>query len=85
MHRQLVMIRQGLGPSDAYADALVHADRLTSLQYREKESSETQKFARKRRPPKFLRLDRRGNNFTLFVADADRHFWPPNLPQAAHR
>jgi len=42
MHRQLVMIRQGLGPSDAYADALVHADRLTSLQYREKESSETQ-------------------------------------------
>ncbi len=79
------MIRQGLGPSDAYAGALVHADGLTSLQYREKESSETQEVPAEATAPKFLRLDRRGNNFTLFVADADRHFWPPNLPQAAHR
>jgi regulation of enolase protein 1 (concanavalin A-like superfamily) len=74
-HRKAgVMIRQGLGPSDAYADAVVHADGLTSLQYREKESSETLEVRAGAAAPRFLRLERRGNSFTLFVADADRHF-----------
>jgi TolB protein len=74
-HRKAgLMIRQGLGPGDAYADALVHADGLTSLQYREKEGSETLEVRAEATSPKFLRLERRGNNFTLFVADADQHF-----------
>jgi TolB protein len=74
-HRKAgLMIRQGVGASDAYADALVHADGLTSLQYREKEGSQTQEVRAEATAPKFLRLERRGNNFTLFVADADRHF-----------
>jgi len=74
-HRKAgLMIRQGLGPSDAYADALVHADGLTSLQYREKEGAETLEVRAEATAPKFLRLERRGNNFTVFVADANRHF-----------
>jgi len=74
-HRKAgLMIRQGLGPSDAYADALIHADGLTSLQYREKEGWETLEVRAEATAPKFLRLERRGNNFMLFVADADRHF-----------
>jgi TolB protein len=74
-HRKAgLMIRQGLGPSDAYADALVHADGLTSLQFREKEDSDTLEVRAEATAPKFLRLERRGDNFTLSVADANRHF-----------
>src|SRR5260370_39812762 len=41
-HRKAgLMIRQGRGPREAYADALSHTDGLTSLQDREKDDSET--------------------------------------------
>ena len=76
-HRKAgLMIRQGLGPSDPYADAMVHGEGLTSLQYREKAGETTQEVRSPLSSPQTVRLERRGNTFTLFVAGPDREFKP---------
>jgi len=76
-HRKAgLMIRQGLGPSDAYADAILHGDGLTSLQYREKAGETTLEVRSPVSSPHALRLERRGNTFTLSVAGANREFKP---------
>lgn len=74
-HRKAgLMIRQGLGAGDAYADAVVHGDGLTSLQYRETEGAETKEVRAETTAPRFLRLERHGNEFTLIIAEDGRHF-----------
>jgi hypothetical protein len=74
-HRKAgLMIRQGLGPGDAYADAVVHGNGLTSLQYRETAGAQTLEVRARKTAPRFLRLVRQGNRFTLFAADSKRHF-----------
>jgi TolB protein len=74
-HRKAgLMIRQGLGPSDAYADAVIHGVGLTCLQYREKSGAETSQVQSPISSPQALKLDRHGNTFTLYVAGADRQF-----------
>lgn len=74
-HRKAgLMIRQGLGPSDMFADVLVHGDGLTALQYREKAGAETQEVRAEMVSPPFVKLERHGNTFTLFVGDEKRHF-----------
>jgi len=74
-HRKTgLMIRQGLGPSDAYADAVVHGNGLTSLQYRETAGAQTLEVRARGTALRFLRLVRQGNRFTLFAADDKRHF-----------
>ncbi|MGH9378141.1 MAG: hypothetical protein ACRD1I_05015 [Terriglobia bacterium] len=74
-HRKAaLMIRQGLGPGDAYADAALHGVGLTALQYRQKEGATTLEAISPVSSPQSLRLERRGNTFTLFVAGADGQF-----------
>ncbi|MGH9344798.1 MAG: hypothetical protein ACRD19_13695 [Terriglobia bacterium] len=74
-HRKAaLMIRQGLGPSDPYADAALHGVGLTALQYRQKEGADTLEVISPVSSPKSLRLERRGNTFTIFVAGADGQF-----------
>lgn len=74
-HRKAgLMIRQGLGPNDAFADALLHASGLTALQYRETAGANTLEVESPISSPKALRLERRGNTFTLFVAGASGQF-----------
>ncbi len=76
-HRKAgLMVRQGLGPSDAYADAVIHGNGLTSLQYREKAGGPTLEVRSPLSSPQALRLERRGNAFTLFAAGADQEFKP---------
>lgn len=74
-HRKAaLMIRQGLGPGDPYADAALHGIGLTALQYRQKEGADTLEVVSPISSPEYLRLDRRGNTFTLFVAGEDGQF-----------
>ena len=76
-HRKAgLMIRQGLAPADPYADAMVHGDGLTSLQYREKAGETTEEVRSPLSSPQAVRLERRGNTFTLLVAGPDREFRP---------
>ena len=74
-HRKAgLMIRQGLGPSDAFADALLHGSGLTALQYRETKGATTLEVESPISSPAVLRLVRRGNTFTLRVTRDDGHF-----------
>ncbi len=61
------MVRQGLGPSAPYADLVVHASGLTSLQYRLTEGGPTQEIQSKISMPETTRLVRLGNTFSLWA------------------
>jgi Tol biopolymer transport system component len=68
-HRKAVLIfRQSLEPDAPYADVALHGDGLTSLQYRTTAGSETQEFRSTVNAPVHLRIDRRGNQFTITVS-----------------
>src|SRR5208337_630594 len=62
------MVRQQLSPSSPYADVVVHASGLTSLQYRLTEGGETQEIQSNISMPEIIRLVRLGNSFSLWAA-----------------
>ncbi len=67
-HRKAVlMIRQSLDASSAYADVALHGDGLTSLQYRAAAGGDTQEVRSTERAPVRIRIERRGNQFTMFA------------------
>lgn len=69
-HRKAVlMIRQDLTAGAAYADAALHGDGLTSLQYRESAGGATKEVKAAARAPRRLRLERRGREFRLLVGE----------------
>jgi TolB protein len=70
-HRKAaLMIRQSLEPDSAYADAALHGEGLTSLQYREEKGADTHGVQSGTSGPKRLRLEKRGDTFYLWVAGA---------------
>ncbi|HEU4581728.1 MAG TPA: hypothetical protein VFS67_25910 [Polyangiaceae bacterium] len=67
-HRKAVlMIRQDLSPGSAYADACIHGDGLTGLQYRELAGAETHQARASVSGARRLVLERRGNRFTMLA------------------
>ncbi len=62
------VVRQGLGPSDPYADLVVHGSGLTSLQYREVEGGQTKEVQSALSMPQMIRLIRQGDTFELWTA-----------------
>jgi TolB protein len=65
-HRKIGwMVRQSLDPNSAYADAAVHGDGLTSLQYRKSANAETEEVKSAVTAPDFVRLERKGNSFIM--------------------
>lgn len=76
-HRKAVlMIRQDLTAGSAYADAALHGDGLTSLQYRDVAGGETKEVKSELKAPVRLRLERRGNEFRLFAGPAGGELKP---------
>jgi TolB protein len=68
-HRKIgIMARNSLTGSSAYADACVHGDILTSLQYRQTESAETEQVVLSSYHPVNIELQRVGNVFTFSAA-----------------
>jgi TolB protein len=68
-HRKAVlMFRQTLDADGAYADAAQHGVGLTALQFRATKGDTTQSIELNIDPPKRLRLEKRGDVFTLFVS-----------------
>jgi Tol biopolymer transport system component len=61
-HRKMgLMVRESGAENAVYADAAVHGDGLTSLQYREKTGENTlEKAAEKKEAPDFVQLERKG-------------------------
>ena len=65
-HRKaMLMVRQNLNADSPYADAALHGNGLTSLQYRPAAGAATQEVQSKLTAPVRIRLERRGNRFTL--------------------
>jgi dipeptidyl aminopeptidase/acylaminoacyl peptidase len=62
------MFRQSLDADAAYADAAVHANGLTSLQWREEKGAATHEVQANVSAPKRVRIMKAGAHFHLFVA-----------------
>ena len=78
-HRKAaLMIRQSLDPDAAYADAVVHGDGLTSLQFRPATGAMSQDVRVVAKSdlsaPVRLRLERRGDRFTVSTAKPGEGF-----------
>jgi TolB protein len=74
-HRKVtLMVRQSLDPGAAYAGASLHGDGLTSLQFRAGASGVTSEIRQEAKSdlstPVRLRIERRGDNFTMLAGKA---------------
>jgi TolB protein len=68
-HRKAVlMIRQSLDSDSPYADAALHGNGLTSLQFRETKGAPTHEIEATISGPKRLSIEKRGDRFYLFVS-----------------
>ena len=68
-HRKAGFLVRGSLDEDApYADAVVHGDGLTSLQYRREKGGLTEQIVSAVKGADFLQLERRGNRFTMSAA-----------------
>lgn len=69
-HRKAVlMFRQSLDASAVYVDAAQHGSGLTALQYRREPGATTQDIELDNAAPEKLRLEKRGDTITMFLAD----------------
>jgi hypothetical protein len=68
-HRKAcLLIRQSLDPESAYADAALHGEGLTSLQYREERNTRTYEIQANVSAPKRLRIEKRGQYVSMSFA-----------------
>ncbi len=68
-HRKaLLMFRQSLDSDSLYADAAIHGNGETALQYRRNKGDTTQDIAFNIGAPQRLRLEKRGDTVTLFLS-----------------
>jgi Tol biopolymer transport system component len=68
-HRKAcLIIRQSLDPESAYADAALHGNGLTSLQYREGKGERTYEIQANVSAPRRLRLEKRGKYVSMSLA-----------------
>jgi TolB protein len=69
-HRKAVlMIRQNLDADAAYADAAVHGDGLTSLQFRDAKGATTHEVESSESGPRRLGIEKRGDRFYLWLGN----------------
>jgi TolB protein len=68
-HRKAILIfRQTLDADGAYVDAAQHGVGLTALQFRDAKGATTQSIELNIDPPKRLRIEKHGDEFTMFVS-----------------
>jgi len=70
------MIRQNLSPDSPYADAVVHGNGLTCLQFRKTKGRITEEIQSPISAPAFLRLERHGEVFSLYTSKDGKVFQP---------
>jgi TolB protein len=69
-HRKAcLLIRQSLDADSAYADAALHGDGLTSLQYRETKGGRTYEIQSGVSAPKRLRIEKRGQYISMSIGN----------------
>ena len=76
-HRKAcLLVRQSLDPDAAYADAALHGDGLTSLQYRADQSERTYEIQSGVTGPKRLWIEKRGRYVSMSIAGAGGELRP---------
>jgi TolB protein len=70
------MIRQSLAPDSPYADAVIHGSGLTCLQFRKTIGGPTEEIQSPIWEPAFVRLERHGDVFSLFISKEGGVFQP---------
>jgi TolB protein len=70
------MIRQSLAPDSPYADAVIHGNGLACLQYRKTIGGPTAEIQSPTWEPAFVRLERHGAVFSLYVSKEGKVFQP---------
>jgi TolB protein len=76
-HRKgVLMVRQTQEPDSAYADAALHGDGLTSLQYREAKGARTYEIQANTKSPHRLRIEKRGEYVSMSIAAAGEELRP---------
>ncbi len=76
-HRKAcLIIRQSLDADSAYADAALHGDGLTSLQYRDASGAMTREIQSSVKGPRRLRIERRGAYVSMSVAGSGEALGP---------
>jgi TolB protein len=69
-HRKtLLMFRQSLDADAVYVDAAQHGVGMTALQYRSSKGATTSDVELNIAPPKQVRIEKRGDAFTLFISN----------------
>jgi TolB protein len=69
-HRKAcLIIRQSLAPGAAYADAVIHGDGLTSIQYREIGGENTHEVQSNWKAPARIRIEKRGDYVAMSVGE----------------
>ena len=72
-HRKAVLlIRQSMDADAAYADAALHGDGLTSLQYREIRGGPTREIQSNVKSPRRLQIEKRGDYVWMSIAREDQ-------------
>ena len=69
LHRKMgIMIREKLDSGARYADAAIHGDGLTSLQYRDSENFDTKEIKAELKAPEVIQLERKGDTIIMRAA-----------------
>jgi TolB protein len=76
-HRKAVlMIRQSLDPNSSYADACVHGNGMTALQWREAPGENSYEIQANADGPRRLRIEKHGNYFSMSIGNSDADLHP---------
>jgi len=67
--KAVLMVRQTLNPGSAYVDVAQHGSGMTALQYRRDNGANTQSTGVNIDAPKRVRLEKRGDTFTMFLSN----------------
>lgn len=71
-HRKAcLLVRQSPDPNSAHADAVVHGDGLTSLQYRQVQGGATREIQSNVSAPRRIRIEKQGDYVSMSVARED--------------
>jgi TolB protein len=84
-HRKgMLMFRQTLDSGGIYADAVVHGSGLTALQYRRERGANTEDIELNIAAPQIVRIEKRGDTFTLYLSMKGEPLHPVGASIALH-
>ncbi len=76
-HRKAVlMLRQTLDPASPYADACLHGNGLTAIQWRDTKADPTYETQAQANAPKRVRIEKRGNYLSMSFGTSDADLQP---------